>query len=249
MKKIAVITGASTGLGAEFLKQLPIQFPEIEEVWTIQRRPIQTSSGKIPVKEILLDLTERQSFTHLKQIFAEQKPEIRLLINNAGSGKIGNLADCNYEEQGCMIDLNNRAATLLTALCLPYMARGAMILNVASIAAFAPNPRMTVYSATKAYLLSFSKSLREEIKPLGIHCTAICPGPMCTEFLSVAGIEKGTSKAFDTLPYCIPSKVAAQALKSVKRNRILYTPRLFYKFYYILAKLLPHGLIMKISKT
>lgn len=249
MKTIAIITGASSGLGAEFLKNIPKQYPQIEEIWTIQRREAESALDKIPVRSILLDLTDWQSYATLQELLCAEQPNIRLLINNAGFGKIGNMDGSPYSEQGRMVDLNVRAVTVITSLCLPYMQRQADIVNVASIAGFAPNPRMTVYSSTKAYLLSFSKSLREELKPKGIHCLAVCPGPMHTEFLPVAGIREGTSKTFDTLPYCNPAQVAAKALRQVQKNRAVYTPRLFYKFYRILAKLLPHNWIMKISKT
>ncbi len=249
MKKIAVVTGASAGLGAEFIKNIHKQYPTIDEIWTVQRREISHSTSEIPVKSICLDLTDNQSYPKLEEILTREKPDIHLLINNAGFGKIGNLNDSKYDEQGLMVDLNIRAATVITAICLPYMQRGANIINIASIAAFAPNPRMTVYSSTKAYVLSFSKSLREELKPLGINCIAVCPGPMRTEFLPVAGIEKGTSKTFDTLPYADPSKVAINSLKKAKSGAAVYTPLFFYKFYRVLAKLLPHNLIMKMSKT
>lgn len=249
MKKIAIVTGASSGLGAEFIKNIHYQYPTIDEVWTIQRREIEDGASELPIRSICLDLTDNQNYPKLEAILKEENPDIRLLINNAGFGKIGNLCDSKYDEQGLMVDLNIRAATVITTICLPYMQRGANIINIASIAAFAPNPRMTVYSSTKAYVLSFSKSLREELKPLGINCIAVCPGPMYTEFLPVAGIEKGASKTFDTLPYADPSKVAVKSLKKAKSGATVYTPLFFYKFYRVLAKLLPHNLIMKMSKT
>lgn len=249
MKKIAVITGASAGLGIAFLKNIPARYPETQEIWAIQRRKADAQSYPIPIRSVQLDLTDRESYRQLEELLRTEQPDIQLLINNAGFGKIGDLAESEYHEQGRMVDLNVRAATVITTLCLPYMRRNAHIVNVASIAGFAPNPRMTVYSSTKAYLISFSKSLREELKPKGVHCMAVCSGPMHTEFLPVAGIQKGTSKTFDTLPYCDPDRVAEKALKLVQKNRAIYTPRLFYRFYRILAKLLPHNFIMKISKT
>lgn len=249
MKKIAIITGASTGLGTEFLSNIGNYFSDIEEIWTIQRRDIKINCHNITVRSFKLDLTDNKSYSELDAVLRQEKPDIRLLINNAGFGKIGNLNGSNYVEQGAMIDLNNRALTVITTICLPYMLRDANIINIASIAAFAPNPRLTVYSSTKAYVLSFSKALREELKPLGINCMAVCPGPMHTEFLLTAGIKNGTSKTFDTLPYVNPTKVATTALKKVKRGAAIYTPLIFYKFYRLLAKLLPHSFIMKISKT
>ena len=249
MKKIAIITGASSGLGLELIKNINRQFPDISEIWAVQRRDVNFDTIKTPVKSISLDLTSNESYEKLSQLLNEEKPQIELLINNAGFGKIGNVAESDYPNQALMVDLNCRALSVITTLCLPFMSKGANIINIASIAAFAPNPRMSVYSATKAFVLSYSKSLREELKPLGISCMAVCPGPMRTEFLSVAGINKGASKTFDRLPYVNPVKVAAKALKKAKRKTAVYTPHIFYKFYRLLAKLLPHSIIMKMSKT
>ena len=106
-----------------------------------------------------------------------------------------------------MIDLNCRALTAVTRCCLPYMAAGSLILNISSIASFAPTPRMTVYCSTKAYVQSFSRALREELRPRGINVLAACPGPMDTEFLlPVAGCEHGKSRTFDALPHPEPGK-------------------------------------------
>ncbi len=249
MKKIALITGASSGLGLELIKNINSQFPDISEIWAVQRRDVNFDTIKIPVRSICLDLTSKDSYESLSQLLNEEKPQIELLINNAGFGKIGNVAESEYSNQALMVDLNCRALSVITTLCLPFMSKGASIINIASIAAFAPNPRMSVYSATKAYVLSYSKSLREELKPLGINCMAVCPGPMRTEFLSVAGIDKGASKTFDRLPYVNPVKVASTAIKKAKRKTAVYTPHIFYKFYRLLAKLLPHSIVMKMSKT
>ena len=166
------------------------------------------------------------------------------------------MADMTYPDQAGMVDLNCRALTAVTTICLPYMKRRAgkekvssFILNTCSIASFAPNPRMTVYCSTKAYVLSFTKSLNFELRGTGINVCAVCPGPMATEFLDVAGISGGKSKTFETLPYCDPDKVAAGALKAASGGRNIYTPKAFYKFYRFLAKILPHSLVMKMSKT
>jgi len=148
-----------------------------------------------------------------------------------------------------MIDLNNRAMTAVTSVALPFMTRGSFVINVCSIASFAPNPRMTVYSSTKAYVLSFSKSLRFELKKKGINVLALCPGPMDTEFLPAAGIAKGASHTFDTLPRVQPAMAAERSLRAAAKGRGIYTPRAFFKLYRLLAKLLPHGLVMHMSKT
>jgi len=196
-----------------------------------------------------MDLTEEESLQSLEQMLRNEQPEIVLLVNNAGFGTLGNFDSMKRSTQTGMIDLNIRALTSMTSIALPFMKRGGVVVNVCSIASFAPNPRMTVYCSTKAYVMSFSRSLREELRPRGINVLAVCPGPMRTEFLPVAGIGAGDSKTFDTLPYCDPRAVANGALRSAKRGRAVYTNRFFFKFYRVLAKLLPHGFIMKFSKA
>ena len=119
---------------------------------------------------------------------------------------------------------------------------------MSSIASFCPNPRMTVYSASKFYVSAFSRGILEELKPRGIKVTTVCSGPMSTGFLDIAGI-RGNSKTFELLPYCDPVKVARGAYKAVKKGRAVYTPRGFFKFYRILAKILPQSLMVKFSKT
>jgi short-subunit dehydrogenase len=123
------------------------------------------------------------------------------------------------------------------------------IINTCSIASFAPNARMAVYSSTKAYVMSFSRALRFELKPRKINVLAVCPGPMDTEFLPVAGIGKGDSFTFDTLPRVNPKKLAKNTLKASKKGKGVYTELAFYKFYRFLAKVLPHSLVMHLCKT
>ncbi len=255
-KKIAIITGASSGLGREFLKALLPDSAEFDEIWIIARRREKLAeaaaecggtAGKI--KAVPMDLTEKTAYDELENMLKAAEADVRVLINNAGCGVLGNIAEMPADGQIRMTDLNVRALTAVAAIVVKYMGAGSYVINTCSIASFAPTPRMTVYSATKAYVLSFTKGLHVELKPKGIHVLAVCPSPMRTEFLDVAGISGGKSKAFETLPYCDPRMVAENAVKYAKRGKCVYTPRLFYKFYRVLAKLLPHNLVMKMSKT
>ena len=126
--------------------------------------------------------------------------------------------------------------------------KGSRIINVSSIASFCPNPRMTVYSAGKAYVSAFSYGISEEYADKGITVTAVCPGPMDTDFIYLGEI-KGNSKTFDTLPYCDPVKVVHGSYKAALAGKRCYTPRAFYKLYKILAKFLPVDITMKMAKT
>jgi len=252
--KIAIVTGASSGLGQEYVKALTKDYAELDEIWVIARRADRLEAlvdayPSMRIRPLALDLTEQESYEVLRQTLEAEQPEVKVLINNAGFGTLGNFDTMEMVTQTRMVDLNNRALTAVTAVALRYMKKGSFVINVCSIASFAPNPRMTVYCSTKAYVLSFSKSLRFELKPRGINVLAVCPGPMDTEFLPAAGIGKGASHTFDTLPRVNPAMAATRSLRLAAKGRGIYTPRLFFKFYRVLAKLLPHGLVMHLSKT
>ncbi len=250
--KIAIITGASSGLGVEYYRA--IQDEVLDEIWIIARREnrlneIKEKFEKITTRVIPMDITTRESMVELKSLFDEIKPDIKFLINNAGAGIYGPVSEADYKVQGSMVELNVRALTEITAIALPFMSEKSFIINTCSIASFVPNANLTVYSSTKAYVMSFSRGLRYELKKRKINVTAICPGPMDTEFLSVAGLDDGQSKAFDRLPRCNPQKTAIKGIKASKKGKSVYTPRAFYKFYRFLAKVTPTSLMLGISKT
>lgn len=250
---IAIVTGASAGLGAQFARQIAEQFPEIDTLWLIARRvgKLEDLAQTIEGKQVIclgLDLCDAKSFKYFADHLAEKRPKVGLLVNNAGCGTLGNLGEVPNETQARMCDLNVRALTLMTNTVLPYMVSGGHIINVSSIASFCPNPRMTVYSAGKAYVSAFTYGIGYELQSRGITATAVCPGPMDTDFIYLGEI-KGNSKTFDTLPYCDPAEVVRGAYKAAKAGKANYTPKAFYRFYRILAKLLPVRLVMKMAKT
>lgn len=245
---MAIITGASSGLGREYARAVCRMHPEIDELVLIARRRerLEALEKELTGRQITvlpLDLTDREARDRYAAFLKEREAEVRLLINNAGFGWMGNVAEGDAEMQADMVALNCGALTAMCALTLPYMKRGGVVLNVCSIAAFVPTPRMTVYCSTKAYVFSFSKALREETKKDGINVLAVCPAPMDTEFLSVAGIED-KSKLFNTLPHVSPMAVARISLQKAFSGRAVYTNGALYKFYRVLAKLLPHNWLM-----
>lgn len=253
MKKIALITGASKGLGRYLTAAVAKAMPELDELWLLARSivisdELSSACGGKPLRAICLDLCDPMAFGALREQLSEDEIEIRMLVNNAGCGYLGNVEDMPAYQIAAMADLNIRALSLVTNFALPYMKSGGRILNISSIASFCPNPRMTVYSASKSYVSAFSRGLREELKPKGITVTAVCPGPMDTAFLTNGGIQ-GNSKTFEILPYSDPEKVAAGAVRAVLRDQAFYTPRVFYKLYRILAKILPQAWMIKFAKT
>ena len=250
----AIITGASSGLGREFVRQIAEVFPEVECYWLIARRAdrLEELAQTLPEgKEaacLSMDLCDPMSFVAFQEKLAAEQPEVVLLVNNAGCGYLGKIGEVDTASQTRMIDLNLRALTAITNMVIPFMPAGSHIINVSSIASFCPNPRMTVYSSTKAYVSSFTVGLAEELRDKGVTVTAVCPGPMKTEFLDVGRIT-GNSKMFATLPYCDQVRVVAGTLRAAKAGRTIYTPRLFYKFYRVLAKVTPVKLMVKLAKT
>lgn len=249
---IAIITGASAGLGQEFFRSIVKRYPSLEQIWLIARRAERlqelAKDSPVPVEVLSLDLTDAACYAALEARLQAQKPSVQILVNNAGVGELNEMIDSDVATQTRMVDLNCRGLTAVTTAVLPYMQKGGFIITVASIAAFAPNARMTVYSATKAFCMSLSRALREELRPRGINALAVCPGPMRTEFLDVADIT-GRSATFEMLPYCDPKKVADGAVVAAAKGRGVYTNRAFFKFYRVLAKLLPHSFVMKLCKT
>ncbi len=249
----AVITGAFSGLGKEYVNAIISQFPTVDAFWLVARRKdllreIAEAHPDKTIAAISLDLGKEENITLFEQLLKENSPEIKVLINNAGYGRCEDFFSSNRAAQTGMVDLNCRGLMAVTRLCLPYMLDDSLVLNIASIAAFAPTPRMSVYSATKAFVLSLSKALHDELRPRGIKVLAVCPGPMDTEFWKVANVPEGKSRLIDKLPRVSPKEVAEGSLRAAKRGKMVYTKGFFYKLYRLLAKLLPHGFIMEFTE-
>lgn len=250
---IAVVTGASSGLGREYAKVLYESRTDLDEIWVIARREdrlqeLQSELGSTVIP-VAFDITDDSSVEKYVKLLKDKQATVKLLINNAGFGKLGNFDELSLQDNTRMVRLNCEALTAITAATLPFMNERSEIINSCSIASFAPNTRMAVYSSTKAYVMSLSRALRAELKPRKINVLAVCPGPMSTEFLAIANIERGSSKTFDTLPRVNPHIMAVKSLNASKKGKAVYTNRLFYKFYRLLAKILPHSLVMKMCGT
>ena len=245
---IAIITGASSGLGTEYYKA--IQNEELDEVWVIARREgalneICQKYGKIKSRVIPLDLTLDESHEALLNILNKEKPNIKYLFNNAGFGAYGKVDQIDISKQTNMIDLNIKALTKITYYALSFMSEGSKIINTSSIVAFSPIPNMAAYSATKTYVMSFSRALRHELRKRKINVTAVCPGPMATEFFAVAGVDGDKKSLINKMPYCNTEKVAKNGFKAAKRGKAVYTPRLLYKFLRLVGKAVPHTILIK----
>ncbi len=244
--KIAVITGASSGMGREFVTQLD-RDEQFDEVWLIARRKDRLeelqASVKAKVRAIALDLGKRESIDEYKALLDEQKPEVAVLVSAAGFGHFHAFVDIPLDTQCDMIDLNSRALMAVTYVTLPYMNRGSRIYQLGSLSSFQPVPCIGVYAATKAFVLSFSRSLNVELKSRGIRVMAVCPFWVKTEFFDRA-------KTDDTISYYSrmyeASGVVKQAIRDMKKGKDVSIHGAFARWQVRLVKMLPHKLVMKI---
>ncbi|WP_297214051.1 SDR family NAD(P)-dependent oxidoreductase [uncultured Flavonifractor sp.] len=244
--KIAIVTGASFGLGRSFVRRLD-RLGGLDEIWGVARRRNRmeelTAELSTPLRPMELDLTRPESVEVLRKRLEETGADVRVLVNAAGFGKFGTYADMTLQETGDMIALNCRAAVALTAAVLPHMSRGGRVLEICSSAAFQPLPGFNVYAATKAFLLHYSRALRWEVAPRGIRVTAVCPGWIKTEFMEVARDTKN-GRTVRHYPFALrPETVARRALRD---SRVLAVttcglPALVQR---AASKFLPHCFIM-----
>ena len=192
---IAIITGASSGMGREFVLQLS-NYVQVDEIWAIARREdaLRSLQTTVPVRPISLDLCDSASFSAFRQLLAEEKPNVRLLVNAAGFGKFGAFQNVPLEDDLRMIDLNCKALVAITRLTLPYMRPGSHILQLDSLSAFQPVPYMAVYGATKSFVLSYTRAAISELKGTGIRMMAMNPGWVKTEFFHHAMKTDDNSK-------------------------------------------------------
>lgn len=250
--KIAVVTGASSGIGREFVRQLGYFYRSLDEIWVIARRRERLEElrekSRVPLRIFDGNLMKKQVYKELSAELKETSPDIRMLVNAAGFGKSGSVESIAAEDmraQTDMVDLNCRALTKMTLLCLPYMSRGSRIVNLASAAAFCPQPQFSVYAATKSYVLSFSRSLGAELRGKGICVTAVCPGPVDTEFFTVSG---GLTNPLKKLTMAKAEDVVHKALKDSRAGRALSIFGLSMRTAFLGAKLVPHSLILKMMQ-
>lgn len=248
--KIAIVTGASSGMGRDFVKYISALNPTLDEIWVIARRHdrLVELQKKVPTKLrfLSLDLTKEESIQEIKDLLRQNQPSIKYLVNSAGYGKIGNFKSISYADNIGMIDINCKALTAMTFICLPYMKRKSRIINLASSAAFMPQAKFSVYAASKAYVLSFSRALAHELKPRQITVTAVCPGPVKTEFFDIA--EENGSIAFYKKVFMAESKeVVKQALRDSLKGKEKSVYGIGMKLADFGAKITPHKLILNVT--
>jgi short-subunit dehydrogenase len=245
-KGIALITGASAGLGVEFARQLSKRGHALVLVARRKERLAQLAAELGNARAIALDLSKSGAAAKLMADVAAAGERVELLVNNAGFGLIGRFAELDPKRERQMIDLNVGAQTELCRAVAPPMIerKSGAILNVASTAAFQPGPKMAVYFATKAFVLSLSEALHEELKPHGIKVTCLCPGPTRTEFGDVAGF--GGNGLFDRVAMGAQEVVEA-GLKALDKNRAVVVTGWMNKLTAASTRFAPRSVVRKIA--
>ena len=245
MMKIALITGASSGLGREFARQIPKLYQNLDEIWVVARRAERLNELemelKVPVRIFDGDLNQ----DYIYKTLGKSHANVRMLVNAAGYGKIGTFCEYGWKEETGMVDLNCRSLTRMTALCLPYMHCGSRIVNLSSAAAFGPQPGFAVYAATKSYVYSLSMALGRELKGSGIYVTAVCPGPVDTEFFDHTGKEVASVKK----KFRADAKdVVRKALIDSARGKKISVYGLSMKAAQVASKIVPDSVIVAVME-
>lgn len=246
MKKIAVVTGASSGMGRDFVLAVDKEFHP-QEIWVIARREDrllalqeQVQAAVVP---LAMDLSRDESFRRYQEALAQEQPEIVALVNAAGYGKFTPFTEMDLPSQLGIVELNDRALTAMCHLSLPYMHPGSKIINLGSNSSWQPVPYMSVYGASKAYVLSFSRALGRELKSRDIQVLCVCPGWVKTEFMDRA-VHDNTVSFYDR--WYESKDVVDKAMADLRKGKTVSILGLPVRMQVRLVKLLPARTIMNI---
>ena len=248
--KIAIVTGASSGMGREFVTQLE-SYISVDEIWVIARRraALEALNGltRATLRPIPLDLCQQESFETLGALLEAEKPDVKLLVNAAGFGKFGSWDKVSVEDDLKMIDLNCKALVAMTRLVLPYMGANSHVLQLDSLSAFQPVPYLNTYAATKSFVLSYTRGLNRELKGTGIRMMAMNPGWVKTEFFDHAFQTNGGNEVQYFNHLYEAKDVVATGLKALYRSKKdYYVHGLPIQAQVALVKLVPHRIVMSI---
>jgi len=245
--KIAVVTGASSGMGREFARAVDRE-EKLDEIWLIARRRerLETLAGELrtAARILPLDLLREESFAEYQTLLEQSDAEVMTLCNISGFGRFATFAGTPVEDCLDMIDLNARALVQLTHMTLPFMPRGSRVINLDSLSAFQPVPYINVYAATKAFVLSFSRALNVELAPRGIRVLAVSPGWVRTEFFEHAVLDADAVTYFNKI--WEPEDVVRRALKDFRKGKDVSIYGFRIRAQVLACKLLPHRLVMRV---
>lgn len=250
-KSVVIIVGASSGMGEQFALQIDAHLRKTDEIWLIARRKDKLTALAKRMRNntriLAMDITKEAQIERLTDTLEEHNCQIRMLVNCAGYGVIGDFADLECEEQLGMVRLNCEALTHVTYACLPYMIKGTRVIQLASCAAFLPQPGFAVYAATKAYVNSFTQALRAELMDKGIVVTSVCPGPVDTPFFDIAE-KSGKMLSIKAMTMVDSRDVVAKALRDSCDRKATSVYSLPIQAFALLSKLVPHSLILPIVR-
>ena len=244
---IAIITGASSGIGEEFAKQLH-ETQGIDEFWFVARRKERMEALRdrlgVKAKIITADLTSEEGVNAVRKALEAEKPEVKFLVNAAGFGNFGTFEELPEDDVVKMIDLNVKALVLITHMTVPYMVKGGRIIELGSGSCFTPLPAFNIYASSKVFVLHYTKSLNYEIKKYGIRATCFCPGWVETEFLGKATARDVTMPKSMKPMLCCESVVKKCVRASVK-GRAMCVTNWYTKLQHLLFKLLPDPILTR----
>ena len=245
-KPRALVTGASAGLGVEFARQLSKRGHRLVLAARRKKRLEELGKELGNARAVAINLSKANAAAKLMADLEANGETVDLLVNNAGFGLIGRFAELDAKRERQMIDLNVGVLTDLCRAVAPAMIKrkSGGIINVASTAAFQPGPKMAVYFATKAFVLSLTEALHEELKPHDIHVTCLCPGPTRTEFGEVAGF--GGNGLFDRVAMNAPEVVEA-GLSGLDKNKAVVVPGFVNKVTASSGRFAPRSVVRKIA--
>lgn len=246
MKKIAVITGATGGIGREFVKQILENQKDLEQIWALGRSrdkldQIKSEFGTL-IYPIACDLSCESDVRGLIEKISESEADIRYLVNSAGLARMGKYDAFEPDELSRTVDLNCKTVVLLCHACISHMSQGSRILNISSASSFQPNPYLALYSASKVFVKNYSRALNYELKGTGITCTAVCPGWVDTDML-----EKERNGKDIRFPGVVSAeRVVKLALRDAGQGKDMSVCSLYVKYEHLFSKIMPNRLVMRI---
>ena len=245
---LAIITGASSGMGADFVREL--YRDGVDEFWLIARRRerLEVIAASVPeakCKIITADLSCDEGIEAVRLALAEEKPQVKYLINCAGFGNFGAFDQISEAEVAGMIDVNVKATVLISHMVVPYMERGGRIVTLGSGSCFTPLPYFNIYSSGKVFVLHYTKSLNFELKKYGVRATCFCPGWVNTEFIGKAVSNKSVSAppVSAMKPMLESQRVVRGCIKAMKKGKTMYVTGWYTKLQHLLFKLLPDPIL------
>lgn len=248
MKNIAIVTGASSGIGKEFFLSLKEKTTGLDEIWVIARSGDKLEALRketdTPLKVFALDLSSPDSTSAVQKALEEEKPAVQYLICASGFGRFNAIADDSADVLENMVDLNCRSIVGITRVAFPYMAKGGNVILIASMAALQPIPYIATYAATKAFVLSYGRALNKELRAArGARCLCVCPFWTKTAFFDRAFAEKTIVKKYAVMYK--PEQIVKQTWKDLKKKKKDVSIFGFTaKGQSLLVKLFPHRFVM-----